>query len=332
MLTVIMDGNNLLYRIIKGKTYPDLKTTTGINTGGVYGVIQSVHKVWNSTFPNFGILVFDGGLSERRLKLYPDYKKRAVGDDPEADKERELFYEQKQYISDILKCVGIPTVELPGKEADDVIDYLVHNIMYHGGMPKIVILSEDIDLCQIVGRSNDGCEVELHRPVADTIITRHNAEEQLGYPLQYYIWYKALVGKTREVKGIEGIGNKTAINLINAAYRDDVTIYNYVEKMLEEGSKKPLKRIKVLFNNWLDVELGCDLSTIRLEKFTVEEQQYISSTSQMAFNLDNIQDEDIITLKEIFKQLEFMSMLSTFDQWAHPFLTTYNNRKMYVKE
>lgn len=327
MITVILDGNNLLYRIIKAKAYPDLKTTTGIHTGGIFGVIQSVHKIWNSIFPNFGILVFDGGLSERRLQLYPDYKKRTVGEDPEADAERELFYEQKDYISDILKCFGIPTIELPNKEADDVIDYLVHDTMCRGCVNKIVIISEDIDLCQIVGRSSDQCEVELHRPVSDTIVTRHNAEEILECPLEYYPIYKALVGKHREVKGIEGVGSKTAISLINTAHRDGISIYDLVDKMLTEGSKKPMKRTQAIMDNWHDVELGCALSAINMEKFTIEEQQHILTLSQDAFCQSYSQDEDVSRAKDILNNLEFVSILDNFDQWVVPFLAVYNNRK-----
>jgi 5'-3' exonuclease len=76
---LVMDGNNLLYRIIKGKSYPKLATNDGIPTGGVYGVLQSVHRLYASLFPAGGIMVFDGGLSERRRALFPDYKKYVCG-------------------------------------------------------------------------------------------------------------------------------------------------------------------------------------------------------------------------------------------------------------
>jgi len=326
MITAILDGNNLLYRIIKAKSYPELTSSEGLETGGIYGTIQSLHKIWNSIFPTYGILVFDGGLSDRRRALYPDYKKREETDE-DAAAERRLFLQQKHYISEIMTHLGIPTIELPGREADDIIDFLAHWVMWRGGVQRVVIVSEDIDLCQIVERSNDQCEIELHRPIRDKIVTRHNAKETLGYPLEYYPWYKGLVGKPREVKGIEGVGEVTAVNLINAAHEKGITLKELIQGRLDEGSKKPMKRLQTIIDNWVEVERGRKLSIIKMEKFETIEQQAMWATAMAAYDPDRIRDQNIADVKEVLSKLDFLSILHMFDEWAQPFMAPYHSRK-----
>jgi len=287
----------------------------------VFGVLQSVHKLYASLFPAAAILVFDGGLSERRRALYPEYKKyaqSAVAAKREAEAgERQQFYDQKGFISTILRGFGIPTLEFPGREADDVILHAAHYLPKLGlGITKIAVISEDMDLCQCIQCSVHGeCEVELHRPVRDLVLTRNNLDVHLGYPRQYYKWYKALVGKPREVQGIPGIGEKTAVALINEAHAQDKTLIELVE-----GRKG--KRYETLSASIHDFYTGLAIGDLFLEELTVDERAAIFAAVLMTTTCDDLLEAS----KATARRLEFHSIVDEWDSWTKPFMDAIRGR------
>jgi len=307
---LVMDGNNLLYRIIKGKTYPKLTTSSGIPTGGVYGFLQSAHKLYAGLFPDYGIVVFDGGISSRRKALYPAYKEYVA--DPDQEDVREEFYTQKNFISVILGGLGIPTIEFAGREADDVILHIVHYLTkLEAGFTKIVVVSEDMDLCQCIQCSIPGkCEVELHRPVRDLVLDRRNLDEHLGYPQQYYKWYKSLVGKTREFDGIPGIGKKTAIALINEAHEKGKTLFELV-------SGRKGKRYDTLTAQINKFYIGLAVGDLFLEEFTEDERDIIFTAIRATGMTASQWQEDV---KVMAHTLELHSIVSEWASWTKPFM------------
>lgn len=105
---LLMDMSHLMHRIVhaggsKDATpYIDMMTSTGYPTGGVFGALKTLRYVLS--IPEMKVrdvmIIWDGrprGLSERRVKIYPDYKNKPIHEkvDPE-DERKDLFYEDQK--------------------------------------------------------------------------------------------------------------------------------------------------------------------------------------------------------------------------------------------
>ena len=128
---VLFDMSHLLNRILRVKIddlpYMNMTTSTGIPTGGVYGVLKSLRGLLSRPDLKIkdAVAVWDGrprGLSPRRLSLLPTYKERAhdpnAVPDPDEVKLRMLYEEQRPRIDSTLNKLGVPVVNLPGREGD----------------------------------------------------------------------------------------------------------------------------------------------------------------------------------------------------------------------
>ena len=71
---LIFDGSYCLHRNLSVPNQFEMKTSTGIGTGGVLGVLRTIQKELKS-YNYYPVVVFDGGLSKRRLNIFPNYKK-----------------------------------------------------------------------------------------------------------------------------------------------------------------------------------------------------------------------------------------------------------------
>ena len=107
----IVDAVNFLFRsyyAIGPMTNPK-----GVSTNALYGFIRSIYKIINDFSPDYFIAVFDGPDNKKsRTDIYKEYKAHRQGM-PE-----DLFpqLDQAQYFCEI---AGIPSLTLPGVEADD---------------------------------------------------------------------------------------------------------------------------------------------------------------------------------------------------------------------
>ena len=113
MLTLI-DGNSILFRAYYG-VHSRLTRTDGTPTGAVYGFINMILPVLSSAQPNDSfVCVFDASRITFRQDIYPEYKMNRS--ETPAD-----LIAQGEIIRRALPQMGIPTLCVPGVEADDVI-------------------------------------------------------------------------------------------------------------------------------------------------------------------------------------------------------------------
>lgn len=107
----LVDAANFLFRAyyaIGPMTNPQ-----GKSTNALYGFIRSIYKIMNDFSPDYFACVFDGPDNKQsRIAIYKDYKGHRTGM-PE-----DLFpqLDQAQYFCEI---AGIPSLTIPGVEADD---------------------------------------------------------------------------------------------------------------------------------------------------------------------------------------------------------------------
>jgi len=156
------------------------------------------------------IILCDAGSNWRR-SIHPEYKstrKAKFADQTPAEKEAsDEFFEF--YERALFRCreADIPTIRLPGVEADDIAAYIVEN-KYALDINTIWLISSDRDWDLLI-------EEDVHR--FSTVTRQEITLDTWDYPCtpEDYISFKTLTGdKGDDVPGVPGIGPVKAGQLI----------------------------------------------------------------------------------------------------------------------
>lgn len=164
---------------------------------------------------------------------------------------------QMPILKDILKSLGIKTVECEGWEADDILGTLAQACRSAGN--ECFIATGDRDSLQL---AHGGVKVLLAhtksgRPVTD-IYDENTVMEEYGVTPAELIQVKALQGDSSDnIPGVAGVGAKTALDLIQRFHNIDYIYENLDEIDIKKGVREKLARDKD------KAYLSLDLGTIR---------------------------------------------------------------------
>ncbi|PYQ17361.1 MAG: DNA polymerase I [Acidobacteria bacterium] len=220
-----IDGSAQLHRAyfaIRG-----LATTRGLPTGAAYGFTTMLRKLYQDEQPQWCGISFDLAGPTFRHQEYGEYKatRRRMEDD---------LAVQLPYVRRICEAFGLPMLEVPGFEADDVIATLARQAVEAGY--KVVVVTGDKDFLQLV--SDDILVLNPGREGSGaTLYDRRTVEEKFGVPPPKVVDVLALVGDAVDnVPGVAGIGEKGA--------RDLVREYGSLEAVLDNADsiKRPAYR------------------------------------------------------------------------------------------
>lgn len=187
-----------------------LTNEEGISTGPSYAFINGLSKVVREERPDRVVVCWDGGRSEYRLDLDPEYKAHRTQVDPDAEQSKHSTFAM---IKRFLTLAGIFHIERPGVEADDLIARYWHNIRPLD--ERLVIVSNDKDFLQLL--IPDRVEqVRLGSSNAPTDRwTAQRIVEEFGCTPEVYRYALALAGDVSDgVPGIPRFGIKTAVKVL----------------------------------------------------------------------------------------------------------------------
>ena len=215
---LIFDGSHALHRALSVPNNWDMKTSKGIRTGGIYGVLRTIMKECK-TYNYYPIVVFDGGLSERRLQIYPNYKrtldKQQLNESVELKTDEQLIDEmfrqeyntQRDVLKELLPYFNIPVICLDKWEGDDLI-YILTKICKDS-----IIVSDDKDLLQLINDDNN-YRCRVRRAMRDEFWDMNTLKER-DLNIQEYIACKAIVGDPSDniPSACFQVGEKTAPGL-----------------------------------------------------------------------------------------------------------------------
>lgn len=221
----ILDGNSLIYRAFYAM--PDLTNSEGIHTNAIYGFINMVFKIQKEFSPDYIISTFDRKAPTFRHLQYDEYKAGRK-------KMPQELAQQLPYLKQFLKFYGIKSYEMDGYEADDLIGTL--SVYAEKQDMEVFIVTGDRDALQL---ATDNVKIVINKKgITDTIIyDRNRIIEDLGVTPQEFIDVKGLMGdKSDNIKGVPGIGEKTAYKLIKE--------YKSVENVLDNIDKLRGKKLK----------------------------------------------------------------------------------------
>jgi DNA polymerase-1 len=196
----VLDALNFLFRAFHA--LPPLKTTRGEQTGAIYGLCQMLLRIEREQRPTHLTCVFDAPGENFRNQLFAGYKAHRPPMPPE-------LAGQLAMVRTVVEAFGLTTLEVPGYEADDIIAALAKQGTAAG--MEVVICSSDKDLMQL-------CTADV--TVLDTMKNRRlgpaEVKDKFGVLPEQLGDVLALMGDSVDnVPGVEGIGPKTAAELIN---------------------------------------------------------------------------------------------------------------------
>jgi 5'-3' exonuclease len=200
----LVDGSAYLFRAYHALP-PLTRKSDGLPVGAVQGFCNMLWKLlrdMQGDTPTHLAVIWDHSEKTFRNKLYDKYK--AHRPPPPED-----LIPQFPLVREATLAFGVPAIELPGYEADDLIAAYACEVRELGG--ETVIVSSDKDLMQLVG---DG--VSMFDPMKGLRIDREQVFEKFGVYPDKVVDVQALCGDSVDnVPGAPGIGIKTAAQLIN---------------------------------------------------------------------------------------------------------------------
>ena len=232
----LVDGMSLVFRAYHALASTDLKSPTGEPTAAVFGFVNIITSLIEKEKPERIIVVFDRKEPTFRHEKYPLYKANR-------DAFPEELVPQMTRIKEFLDFANIPRTEMAGYEADDIIGTLSKIASEKGG--EVACITADKDFYQLV---ND--KVKLYKPSRTQrddfdIVDIEAVKKKFGVTPAQVIDVLAILGDSSDnVPGVKGIGEKTAIPLIQQ-YGTVENLYKHIEeinKKVVKDRRKPFKR------------------------------------------------------------------------------------------
>jgi DNA polymerase-1 len=200
----LVDGSAYIFRAYHALP-PLTRKSDGLPVGAVSGFCNMLFKLLRDTkedAPTHFAVIFDHSEKTFRNQMYDLYK--AHRPPPPED-----LVPQFALVRDATRAFGVPCIELPGYEADDLIAAYACRVRELGG--ETIIVSSDKDLMQLVG---DG--VTMLDTMKNVRIGPDQVFEKFGVMPDKVVDVQALCGDSVDnVPGAPGIGIKTAALLIN---------------------------------------------------------------------------------------------------------------------
>ncbi|PIB95434.1 DNA polymerase I [Caulobacter sp. X] len=275
----LVDGSAYLFRAYHALP-PLTRKSDGLPVGAVQGFCNMLWKLlrdMQGDTPTHLAVIWDHSEKTFRNTLYDQYK--AHRPPPPED-----LIPQFPLVREATRAFGVPAIELPGYEADDLIAAYACKAREVGG--EAVIVSSDKDLMQLVG---DG--VSMFDPMKNVRIEREQVFEKFGVYPEQVVDVQALCGDSVDnVPGAPGIGIKTAAQLI--------TEFGDLDTLLARaGEIKQPKRRETLINF---------ADQIRLSRALVK----LDCDTPLPEPLDDlkVREPDKEVLAAFLEQMEFRSL------------------------
>lgn len=228
MKLLLIDGNSIMNRAYYGIRM--LTNKKGVPTNALTGFLNIYSKLMKEEKPDRIAAAFDLKAPTFRHKMYADYKgtRHAMPDELAA---------QMPLIKDILRSLGISVLEVEGYEADDIIGTLSRAAAEQG--EDCVISTGDRDSFQLV---NEHVTVRLAANKEDIYYTPEKINEVYGVTPREMLEVKALMGDSSDnIPGVKGIGEKTALSLIQKYHSVQYIFDNLAEIDVAKGTRTKLE-------------------------------------------------------------------------------------------
>jgi len=267
---------------------PPMRTGSGTSTEAIYIFHNMVRRLIAKEKPEYLAAIFESEGKTFRDEQFADYKANRTETPPD-------LLEQIPWIRKTLEAMRIPVLEFARYEADDVIGTLARRGVEQGA--EVMIVSSDKDMLQLV---ND--RVRMLNPMKDDMVYDAAAVETfMGVKPDQVADLLALKGDTVDnIPGAPGIGDKGA--------KDLIVRFGSVENAMEHAAEVERRTYREsLQNNREQILLSKRLATIHCDV-------------PIDWTLESVamQEPDVNALRDLYKTLEFSSLLRELAPVAKP--------------
>ena len=236
---LIIDGLNTFIRAFV--VVPTVNEN-GTHVGGITGFLMSIGYAIRNIKPTRVIICFDGkGGSQRRRKLFPDYKATRrvkhrmtrINEFNSVDDERVAMAQQIQRLSQYLEQLPVSVMSIENIEADDSMAYISQQIY-----PKsqCIIMSTDKDFLQLIDD-----RVQVWSPTKKKFYFKDTIKEEFSLDSKNFLMYRVITGDSSDnIPGIRGAGTKTLQKRLPILFEEKKIgledIFNHIETS-NDGTK-----------------------------------------------------------------------------------------------
>ena len=276
---VIIDGNSIINRAFYA--LPEMSNKEGLKTNAIYGFTNMLLKIIDTYNPTHISVAFDRKAPTFRHIEFKEYK---AGRKKMPDELREQF----EPLKDLLDKFKIHRLEIDGYEADDIIG-TISKIAEDDGF-KVYIVTGDKDAIQLA--SNKTTTLITKKGIGEVEEYDYNSviEKYEMTPTQFIDLKGLMGGKSDNIPGVPGIGEKTGIKLIKE-FSSIEGIFDNIDS-IKGSTKKKLEENKELAI--MSKKLATIIRDVPIE-FNLEELEYGK------YNAEDILD--------VFKYLGFTSLI-----------------------
>ena len=244
----LIDGSGFIFRAYHALP-PLTRRSDGLPIGAVAGFCNMLYKFVEDQkggdAPTHAAVIFDAKGKTFRNDIFAAYKANR----PPAPED---LVPQFPLTREATRAFNLPSIELEGFEADDIIATLASRARDAGG--RVTIISSDKDLMQLVGGG-----IEMLDAMKNQRIGIEEVEAKFGVGPDRVIDVQALSGDSVDnIPGAPGIGIKTAALLIQE--------FGDLETLLARAAEiSQPKRRQTLLDHADQIRISHQLVTLRLD-------------------------------------------------------------------
>ena len=138
---LLVDGSGYIFRAFYA--LPPMTNSKGTPVGAVFGFTKMLMRLLRDCRADYFAVVFDASRKNFRNDIYPAYK----GTRKETPED---LIPQFSLIRDAVKVFNVPSIELEGYEADDLIASYAKKALNLG--IEVTVVSSDKDMMQLVSK------------------------------------------------------------------------------------------------------------------------------------------------------------------------------------
>ena len=319
---VVIDGKSVFYRGYYAM--PGLSLADGTPTGGIYGFAAIAMEIVNRLKPSKVVVAWDSKTSTiKRKAIFADYKAGRVkpGDD---------FYIQIPLLKELISDLGWSFVEVDEYEADDIIGTLSKEADEAGDY-ETYIVSSDLDMLQIVDENTRMYRIlKGFSEIEEIDVVEF--EHKYGIKQAQFLDLKALKGDSSDnIPGVPGIGEKTAVKLLNE-YETLDGIYEHIEEIAGATHKKLVagKESAYMSQKLAEIMFDAPVKLEEVPEFRFDSERVAEGLKKLRFNslikkfkLDYQENEEVFidNSKPSYQQL---------DQQLEPVLRKMERKGMLI--
>ena len=257
----------------------------GFDTSAIMGFLNSIFDIINREKPDYFSVVFDKGGSKDRREIFTEYKaNRNATPEP--------ILESVPIIYEILKNLGISTIDKEGYEADDIIGTIALSAEKDGY--ETFMVTPDKDFAQLVSKN-----IFLYKParfgngVEIWGVDEVNNKFEIDHPSKVIDYLGMMGDSVDNIPGLPGVGDKTAKKFLKE--------YGSLEGLIENVDELKGKiKEKIIENK----DLG----------FLSKKLATIITDVPVEYNFDDlkISEPNNDKILSIFDELEFKRLKETY--------------------